>query len=171
MQPPIERIDVSSEELEALVEQARPPTGADGCKKLRAAIRTLGYVTGLVEKQGTAITALRELLCPASTEKTAKALKQAGIKTDEKKPQPDASPDAKSAAAGHGRNGASAYRGARKVCVPHASLKTGDPCPDVGCGGKVYRQREPGVLVRIKGRAPIAATVSAQELKAYRRKS
>ena len=27
------------------------------------------------------------------------------------------------------------------------------------CGGKVYLQREPGVLVRIKGQAPLAATV------------
>ena len=60
---------------------------------------------------------------------------------------------------GHGRNGAAAYRGARKVQVPHASLKAGDPCPDAECGGKVYAQRDPGVLVRIKGQAPIAATV------------
>ena len=38
-------------------------------------------------------------------------------------------------------------------------MKAGDPCPDEQCGGKVYSQREPGVLVRIKGQAPIAATV------------
>ncbi len=38
-------------------------------------------------------------------------------------------------------------------------MKAGDPCPDAECGGKVYAQREPGVLVRIKGQAPIAATV------------
>jgi transposase len=37
-------------------------------------------------------------------------------------------------------------------------LKGGDACPD-GCGGKVYPQRDPGVLVRIHGQAPIAATV------------
>ena len=38
-------------------------------------------------------------------------------------------------------------------------LKAGDPCPDVECGGKVYMQRDPGVLVRVRGQAPIAATV------------
>jgi transposase len=38
-------------------------------------------------------------------------------------------------------------------------LKAGDPCPDAACRGKVYPQREPGVLVRIQGQAPIAATV------------
>ena len=31
-------------------------------------------------------------------------------------------------------------------------------CPH-GCGGKVYPQREPGVLVRIKGQPPLAAAV------------
>jgi hypothetical protein len=38
-------------------------------------------------------------------------------------------------------------------------LKAGDTCPDAECGGKVYAQRDPGVLVRVKGQAPIAATV------------
>src|SRR5439155_1795931 len=58
----------------------------------------------------------------------------------------------------HGRNGAAAYSGAQKIPVAHALLKAGDPCPDT-CGGKIYPQREPGVLVRIKGQAPLAATV------------
>ena len=38
-------------------------------------------------------------------------------------------------------------------------MKAGDPCPDADCDGKVYAQRDPGVLVRVKGQAPIAATV------------
>jgi transposase len=38
-------------------------------------------------------------------------------------------------------------------------LKAGDPCPDARCCGKVYPQRDPGVLVRVIGQAPIAATV------------
>ena len=35
--------DVSTAELEALLEQARPSLGAEAYEKLRAAIRTLGY--------------------------------------------------------------------------------------------------------------------------------
>jgi transposase len=162
MQPPIERIDVSTEELEALLEQAKPALADDGYQKLKGAIRTLGYVTELLENQEATLASLRRLLCHSSTEKTGKVLKQAGIKTDEKKPKPSGTSTAqapKTAAAGHGRNGAAAYRGARKVPVPHASLKAGDPCPNGQCGGKVYPQRDPGVLVRIKGQAPIAATV------------
>ncbi len=155
MRPPLERIDVSTEELEALLEQARQePLREDGYQKLRAAIRTLAYVTELLEKQETTLASLRELLCPATTEKTAKVLEQAGLETGEQKPPPARN----RAAAGHGRNGAAAYGGARKVPVPHALLKPGDACPG-GCGGKVYAQRDPGLLVRIRGQAPIAATV------------
>jgi transposase len=151
----MERLDVSAEELETLLEQARrEPLREEGYEKLRAAIRTPAYVTELPGKQETSLAVLRELLCPATTEKTAKVLEQAGIETGEKKPEHAP----KTALAGHGRNGAAAYSGARKVPVPHALLKTGDVCPD-GCGGKVYPQRDPGVLVRIHGQAPIAATV------------
>jgi transposase len=154
----VPRLDVSIEELEALLAQARQePLRDDGYQKLLAAVHTLGYVTELLEKKETTLKALRDLLCPATTEKTDQVLKQAGIDTDEKKPEsPPKKP--KRAAAGHGRNGAAAYCGAEKIKVPHASLKPGDTCPD-GCGGKVYPQREPGVLVRIKGQAPLAATV------------
>ena len=44
--------------------------------------------------------------------------------------------------AGHGRNGARAYRGAEKVEVAHQSLHSGHRCPDCGCGN-VYEQKEP----------------------------
>jgi transposase len=156
----VPRIDVSCEELEALLEGARAALGEAGYQKLQAAIRTLGYVTELLQNQEATLASLRRLLCQSSTEKTSKVLKQAGIETGEKKDKtPDAPHTQKSKAAGHGRNSAAAYRGAHKVAVPHASLKAGDPCPDARCRGKVYPQREPGVLVRIKGQAPIAATV------------
>jgi transposase len=154
MKPP--RVDVSTEELEALLEQGRPSLSEDGYQKLRAAIRTLGYVTELLEKQETTLAKLRELLCPASTEKTETVLKQAGMDTGEKKSKAAEKPRNKP---GHGRNSAADYRGANKIAVPHGSLKAGDPCPDAQCSGKVYSQREPGVLVRIQGQAPLAATV------------
>ena len=120
-------IDVPIEELEGLLEQARPALSEEGYQKLRAAIRTLGYVTELLEKKETTLAALRELLCPASTEKTDKVLKQAGIDTGQKKPGgvpcgPSTSKEPKDAAAGHGRNGAAAYGGAQKIKIPHASL-------------------------------------------------
>jgi transposase len=159
VKPATERLDVTSEELEALLEGVREPLGEAGYQKLQAAIRTLGYVTELLENREATLERLRRLLCNSSTEKTEAVLQQAGIEAGEKKPKPPGEGAPKSTAAGHGRNGAAAYRGARKVEVPHASLKAGDPCPDGQCDGKVYAQSDPGVLVRIKGQAPIAATV------------
>src|ERR1700693_830717 len=152
-----ERLDVTSEELAALVEGVREGLGETGYQKLQAAIRTLGYVTELLETRQATLEKLRRLLCHSSSEKTKTVLQQAGIETGEKKRKEPGVP--KSKAPGLGRNGAAAYRGATKVPVPHASLKAGDPCPDAHCSGKVYVQRCPGVLVRLRGQAPLAATV------------
>ena len=63
---------------------------------------------------------------------------------------------------GHGRNGAEAFGGAQKVDIPHQNLKHGDRCPECG-KGNVYGQKEPKVLVRIVGQAPLAATVYSLE--------
>src|ERR1700683_842436 len=153
-----ERLDVTSEELEALLEGVRAPLGEASYQKLQAAIRTLSYVTELLETREATLEKLRRLLCHSSTEKTGKVLQQAGVETDGKKHTPPGEHTPKRKTPGHGRNSAAAYRGARKVEVPHGSLKPGDQCPDCE-HGKVYPQRDPGVLVRIKGQAPIAATV------------
>jgi transposase len=160
MKPPdAAPLEVSTEELGAFLEQARPALSPEAYQKLSAAIRTLAYVTELLEKQEATLAKLRQLLCPASTERSKAVLAQAGLEPGEKNHKGATPHSPKKAARGHGRHAAAAYGGATKVPVPHASLKPGDPCPDAQCGGKVYAQRDPGVLVRIKGQAPLAATV------------
>src|SRR5215471_15522872 len=115
------RLDVSTEELEALVEQARAVLPEGGYQKLLGAVHTLRYVTELLEKKEASLANLLELLCPATTEKTEKVLKQAGIDSGPEKsstagPEPRAP---KRRARGHGRNGAAMYSGAQRVQVPH----------------------------------------------------
>lgn len=85
------------------------------------------------------------------TEKSTKVLKDS-----EDQPSPSRSPKEKSK--GHGRNGASSYQGAQKVCLPHPCYKAGDRCP-LCPKGKLYPFWEPGREVRIVGRAPLDATV------------
>jgi hypothetical protein len=51
----IERLDGRPEELEALVEKARVVLDEGGYQKLMAAVRTLGYVTTLLEDQRTSL--------------------------------------------------------------------------------------------------------------------
>jgi len=162
MQPVVPPLDVTAEELEALLEGVREGLGETGYQKLKAAIRTLGYLTELLRARAITLEGLRELLlspAEASTEKTCQVLKKAGIATQKKNPEPPSSQASeKRSRPGHGRHGADAYGGAKQVQIPHPSLHSGDRCP--GCGkGKVYVLEEPGVLVRLVGQAPITGTV------------
>jgi transposase len=93
------------------------------------------------------------------TEKSKEVLKGASSKEappDTSSPTETASPKEKPK--GHGRNGVSAYEGAQKVCVPHLCYKAGDRCP-LCLKGKLYPFGEPGVEVRMVGRAPLDAIV------------
>ncbi len=59
---------------------------------------------------------------------------------------------------GHGRNPASAYTGAERVSVPHESLHDKETCPQCR-RGKVYVLPPPAQLVRVRGMAPLLATI------------
>jgi transposase len=97
------------------------------------------------------------LVRPRNTEKTSEVVEkpedsEPGTQAEENTPPPP----------GHGRNGAGAFGGARKVDIKHQNLTHGERCPECG-KGNVYGQKEPKVLVRIIGQAPLAATVYSLE--------
>src|SRR5450432_2005948 len=127
------RVDVNLKELDQIIDHAREvPLSEWESEKLKEALPALAGM----------------LPAPRSTEKTSAVLPPIDPPKQQSKEKPK----------GHGRNGASSYTGARKVTVPHPGLHADDPCP--GCEkGKVYPQKEPKTLVRIVGRAPLAATV------------
>src|ERR1700722_20526332 len=88
MQPATLPFEVTAEELEALLEGVREGLGEAGYQKLKAAIRTLGYLTELLRERKITFEGLRELLLSgtqASTEKTQQVLKKAGIEKPKKK--------------------------------------------------------------------------------------
>ena len=137
---PRRRIDVNVEELDRVIDSAQlgPLSEAD-CEKLK-----------------TTLHALVERLTPRPhTEKTSAVL---GDQTSVAPEAPQAETSGQSKPKGHGRNGAKAYRGAEKVEIAHLKLESGDRCPECE-RGNVYVQKEPKVLVRIVGQAPLAATV------------
>jgi transposase len=158
MQPAVPPLDVTPEELETLLEGVREALGEAGYQKLKAAIRTLSYVTELLENREATLQSLRRLLCRARSEKTEAVMEQAGIPSSPTQGKPEAKETTKKPDIGHGRNGAQAYHGACHVQVPHLSLHQGARCPECQ-RGKVYPLKEPGLLVRMRGQAPIAATV------------
>ncbi len=151
--PKSEQLELGLEELEAIVERTRTALSEAEHHHLKAALSTLVRLTQELEKKRTSIGRLRHLLFGPRSEHSAKVLNrkkhgQVGTgKRNKKKPK------------GHGRNGANAYRGAKRVEISHESLSAGNPCPHSGCTGKVHTQCDPGVMVRIKGMPPLSGTV------------
>jgi transposase len=159
MKPGCEVIEVDFAELAALKHRARQgPLAEEDCQRFQSAIDVLSRLIDLIGDKDTTISQLRALLEKPSTEKTSKVLEQAGLTATPKSNSSPAGSTAAEPKPGHGRNGATAYREARRIAVAHSGLTPGDRCP--GClKGKVYRQKDPGLRIRVIGQAPIEATV------------
>src|ERR1700689_4437002 len=138
------RVDVNLDELDRVLDGARQaPLSEDDYEKLKEALHALAAM----------------LVRPRSTEKTSAVLGKTGGAEAGAGIEPESNT---SPAPGHGRNGAEAFVSSRKIAIAHAHLKHGDRCPECG-RGNVYGQKEPKVLVRIVGQAPVAATVYSLE--------
>lgn len=158
-----QRTEVSIEELEAVIGRAENgPLSEQDRQLLLSAAQTLRFLTAQLEKKNISTARLKKLLFGVSTETS----NNLGLTTSG--PDPAGSPDTKDKddqssepkpkRKGHGRNGADAYTGAKKVQVSHETLKPGDPCPDC-IKGTVYETVKPGTIVCVSGRAPLDATV------------
>jgi transposase len=134
------RIDVNLDELDQIIDRStRAPLSESEGQKLKTALHAMA----------------ERLLGKRSTEKTSALLPRDSAPAN----QPETG---ESAPGGHGRNPAVAFRGANKVVIAHATMHSGDPCPDCG-QGRVYGQKEPATLVRFVGHAPLEATVFEME--------
>jgi len=157
------RIDVGIDELEAILDRARASLTEDEYEKIHGALETLLFLTLELEKKRVSVQRLKDMLFGAATEKTRKVLEKAfeASGTDQETcPDEQSGTDSegeKKKRKGHGRNGAADYSGGNKVDVSHASLKQGDPCPK--CDKGTLYKWTPGSIVRIKGQAPLNATV------------
>jgi transposase len=147
------RIDLKLDELPGLVERAKQVLSPEDHATLEAMTQTLTFVARELLSKTTTIERLRHLLFESKTEKTSSVLgDRAAAGTSERKR------GAEQKRPGHGRNGAAAYTGAKKVKIAHPSLQSGCACPECE-KGRVYPLREPATLVRITGVAPLEATV------------
>jgi transposase len=138
------RVDVNLDELDRVLDGAlQAPLSEDDYEKLKDALHALAAM----------------LVRPRSTEKTSAVLeKMEDAETGaETQPESNASPSP-----GRGRNAAEAFCRSRKIAIAHPKLRHGDRCPECG-KDNVYGQKDPKVLVRIVGQAPLAATVYSLE--------
>jgi transposase len=139
MKPGKRRLNVNLDELDQVLDGARQaPLSEADYDKLKDALHAMAAL----------------LTRSRTTEKTSAVTGDATVG--------DAAEDEGPPAVGHGRNAASAFVGAPRIEIAHPNLKHGDRCP--ACGqGNVYVQKEPKVLVRIVGQAPLTATVYSLE--------
>ena len=165
-----ELVEVDSTRLEEVLRRVEQSLDEKDAALVRAVFESYAYVADLVEDKNTSIRRLRQLFFGARTEKTDAVVGQktrtpeaalprdAGAETGSAAGEGNTDEsDAAAASKGHGRNGAEAYRGAARIDVPHPSLTAGDACP--ACGQGTVYDKAPGVLVRITGQPPLAATV------------
>jgi transposase len=170
-------MDIKRDKVREIVGLTRVgPLDDDNHGQLEALMETLLWLMSELEAQRTTTRRLHRMLFGPTSEKTKDVFPEPGDDSDKEPPsgqdedkgELDASEESseleggqegdKGKRKGHGRNPASAYRGANTTCVDHESLKPGDACPECG-KGKVYEQRVPAVLVRITGGAPLQAEV------------
>ncbi len=159
----VKRIDIDMGELEDILDKAKAALSEEEYEKIHAALKTLLFLTEQLGKKRVAIKRLKAMLFGAATEKTKKVLEgildASGADQEASKDEPDGKDDEgeEKKRKGHGRNGALAYTGAEQVHVPHESLKEGDACPE--CDKGTLYKWTPGTIVRVKGQAPLNATV------------
>jgi len=121
------RIEVNLEELDQIIDRStQAPLSQSEGQKLKTAIHAMA----------------ERLSWKRTTEKTSAVLPQ-----DAAADKPETG---KSTPASHGRHNAAAFSGAARVASTHATLHSGDLCPECR-RGKVYRLKEPATLVRFVG--------------------
>jgi transposase len=167
-------LEISLEETEELLKRIDEKKLEDkDFERIKAFIKSFVFIQGLLERQKLSIKKLKSLFWgKTKTEKSENILKEtesdkdkdedegegegggeasgSGIENSKKK-------EVENKKKGHGRNGASAYVGAKVVNVSHKKLKAGQLCPDCK-GAKLYKCND-GIDIRIKGSPPLEATV------------
>lgn len=133
------KVDVDVNELDQILDKAKidESISSGDCDKLRSAIHSM---------------AEHILAQRRTTEKLESIVDEAAEKDSDGKPKEEKLP-----APGHGRLGADSYTGAERIRVPHPDLKPGCPCPN--CLKGKLSEKKPSPLVRIKGMAPLGATI------------
>lgn len=172
-------IDVSPEELEALVERVERGELQEGDVQLiRAMVETIIRFNSALNEKNITIKRLLRILFGSKSEKTKTVLKDCESdrsadekgKHEEETEQSEKEPKQKKEKEkpkGHGRNGSDKYTGVERIRVDHAELKPGGPCP-VCPNGTLYefRRSNPVVKLRLIGTAPVQG--KAYELQSLR---
>jgi len=149
-----ETIELNPEELKTLLERVKAAVSEEDYEIIKEMTEVLQAMSQVVDQKAASIKRLLKQLFGQKSEK-----KKGVLNDQDKEEKPDNEPKKK--LKGHGRNGASAYTGAKKVQINLEGLKHGEFCP-LCLKGKVYR-KSPGIVIRIAGSPPLGGTIYEME--------
>jgi transposase len=160
-----ELVTATQEELDEILQRARPALSDQQYRLLEGVLATFVYVMLKLQNAKTSIKRFQRMLFGHRTEHKRNVLERAAAADDSQLPDgaesvpqmPATVPAPKPRRPGHGRNGSQAYSGAPIVECEHSELESGDRCPQCN-QGKVY-DSPPKSLVKVIGQAPLGATV------------
>jgi len=150
-----ERVDLSEEDIRQALAAAQAHLSPAIFKPLETVAQAYLTVVHILDAKNMTIARLRKMVFGPTSESSRQVLVPPSWSDDSKTGQTKT----RRPPPGHGRNGQADYPTAKTQTVAHHKLASGDRCP--GCRkGKVYDQNErPGILVRVTGQPPLAATV------------
>lgn len=146
-----EIISLSVAELEQWLAELRVPLAPATYQLVESLLRTLQWILGVLEAQKVTLARLRRMIFGEKTEKTGKILPQAST-VEVHSGSPQVKPK------GHGRKGARDYPGAKRLPVPHPTLRVGQICPQC-LKAKLYLLKTPARRVRLIAQPIFQATV------------
>jgi transposase len=161
-----ELVTATQEELDEILQRARPALSDQQYRLLEGVLATFVYVMLKLQNAKTSIKRFQRMLFGGRTEHKRNVLARAEVGVDLPAQGPAEAgvesievvvPGPKPRPPGHGRNGSQAYSGAPIVECDHPDLQPGDRCPDCD-RGRVY-DSPPKSLVKVVGQAPLGATI------------
>ena len=150
---PNKPIELTPEELKTLLERVKAAVSEEDYEIIKDMTEIIQAMSQVVDQKAASVKRLLKQLFGQKSEK-----KKDVLNDQDNEDKPD-EPGKK--LKGHGRNGASAYPGAKRVQVNHENLKHGESCP-LCLKGKVYR-KSPGIAIRIMGSPPLGGTLYEME--------
>jgi transposase len=172
-------------EIEALIDRLKGSQLKEGDAELiERLLRIVVMLLDLLERKNLSIKKLKAMIFGPRTEKRQRRGRadeeKVTVSKEEKSESPSSSAEEESGKlversesaergekaprSGHGRRAASDYSGAKVVNCQHDTLKAGDLCPDLLCGGRLYDRKEPKILLQFVGRPLIEATKYGREV-------
>ncbi len=173
MSPPPGSVQVSPEEFESLLGRlAQQRLEPNDYELLIQVVQAMGWMSHELEEKKLSIRRLQKIF-GIKTESSRNVL---GNKDDDQDPEDndkiDGSPGPgrrkkkkKKTRKGHGRKGADAYSGAKRIMIEHDQYQPGDLCPECP-KGRLYTLSNPGTFIHVMGQPPLYATI--YELQKYR---